>query len=99
MPKEAKITRTITSTEVTVTCVDIDKEETFNTTIIIPRTFKDNTALMKQVSKQLDNDNVKALRITSKNVITQLRGMTESDFIKYSTILPDRPVKKTEENA
>lgn len=95
MAKEVQITRTITTTVCEVFCVDKKSKETFTTTVTLPRTYKDETAMLNAAYAVIDSDDVRAVSIESYEVKNELRGMSEADFIKYSKVLPPRPVKPT----
>lgn len=88
--KKPMVTRTILTTEVTVLCLDLIKAEPFNKTVILPRTYKDEKAMMKKVSAIIDNDEVKAVHVVDTKVHETLYGMTEEQFISMAEILPPR---------
>lgn len=90
MARKPMVTRTITTTEATVLCVDIEKGEPFNTTVVLPRTYKDEKNLMKAVESAVNNGSVKAVHVVATKELETLYGMEEGDFIKYATILPPR---------
>ena len=92
MAKEALVTRTVTATKVDVFCIDKPSKETFNITVMLPGKFKDDSAIMKAAAKQIDTETVKAISIESSEIITELRGMTESEFLAHSHVLPPRKV-------
>ena len=70
---------------------NVNVEETVVEEITIPKTYNDDKALMKAVSKAYDEDGVKkALFVQSKEVATQLYGMTEIEFISKAKVLPPR---------
>jgi hypothetical protein len=84
------VTRTILTTEVTVLCLDLIKAEPFNKTVTLPRTYKDEKAMMKKVSAIIDNDKVKAVHVVGTKVNETLYGMTEEQFISMAEVLPSR---------
>lgn len=84
------VTRTILTTEVSVLCLDLIKSEPFNKEITLPRTYKDEKAMMKKVSALIDNDEQKAVHIVHSHVVETLYGMPEEDFIAAAEILPPR---------
>ena len=88
MAKKPMITRTIQTTEVTVLCMDIPQGEPFNKDVTLPRTYKDNTAMLKAAAAIIDTDEVKET----------LYGMTEADFIANAIILPARSNKDASDN-
>nr|DAI24353.1 MAG TPA: hypothetical protein [Caudoviricetes sp.] len=88
--KKPMVTRTILTTEVTVLCLDLIKAEPFNKTVTLPRTYKDEKAMMKKVSAIIDNDEVKAVHVVDTKVNETLYGMTEEQFIAMAEVLPSR---------
>lgn len=102
MARIPMVTRTITTTKATVLCLDIVAGEPFNYVVTLPRTYKDDKALMKQVSKVIDNDTRKAVHVVDKEEVETLYGMTEQEFINLAKQLPPRgtssDVTEQEEN-
>lgn len=96
MAKTPMITRTIQTTEVNVLCMDIKQGEPFNTTVTLPRTYKDNAAMLKAVAAVIDNEDIKAVRIVASEVKETLYGMKETDFIANADILPALTAKEHE---
>lgn len=96
MPKTPMITRTIQTTEVNVLCMDIKQGEPFNTTVTLPRTYKDNAGMLKAAAAVIDNEDTKAVHIVASEVKETLYGMKETDFIANADILPARTVKEHE---
>jgi hypothetical protein len=97
MARVAMVTRTITTTEVNVLCLELVKVEPFNKDLTLAGTFKDQKALMKAVTKQIDNDNQKAVSIVSSKEVETLYGMTEEEFIAVAKVLPKRGTTETAE--
>lgn len=90
MARTPMVTRTMTTTKATVMCLDIVKGEPSNVEVTLPRTYKDEKAMMKAVKKLIGDENVKPVHIVSNETVEVLYGMTENDFIKYATPLPSR---------
>lgn len=90
MARQPMVTRTIQSTHANVLCLNITDGEPFNTTVILPRTYKDDKAMMKVVEKKLNTEDVKAVHIVSSEVHETLYGMSEDDFITFAHELPAR---------
>lgn len=95
MARVPQVTRTIQTTVVTIFCVNIEDKSTFEQTITLPRTYKDESKMMKMIEKILEGEPVKAVSISGYEVKETLYGMTEAEFIKYATILPPRDSKET----
>lgn len=96
MARVPMVTRTIPTTVVNVFCVNTEDRSTFEQSITLPRTYKDEIKMMKAVEKVLDGEPIKAVSITGYEVQETLYGMTESDFIKAATVLPPRTANKDE---
>jgi hypothetical protein len=94
MARVPMVTRTIETTEVNVLCLELVKVEPFNTDLVLAGTYKDEKALMKAVTAQVDNDNQKAVKVVSSKKVETLYGMTEEEFIKVAKVLPARGTKE-----
>ena len=90
MARVPMVTRTIVTTKVNVMCLDVQVGEPCNKVIIVPRTYKDDEALMKKVRPLIETETIKAVHIVDKEEIETLYGMTEQDFIKHAKLLPPR---------
>lgn len=91
------VTRTITSTEVNVLCLNTETAEPFNKTVIVPRTYEDEKKLMNVVRGIIDNDTESAVKIVDSKVVTSLYGMYEEDFVAKAMLLDNetrKPVEK-----
>lgn len=90
MARIPMVTRTIQTTIVTIFCVSIEDRSTFEQTLTLPRTYKDDNKLMKVVEKALEGEPIKAVAIINQEVKEKLYGMTEQEFIKNAKVLPPR---------
>lgn len=90
MARTPMVTRTIVTTKVNVMCLDVQLGEPCNRVITVPRTYKDDEALMKKVRPLLETETLKAVHIVDKQEIETLYGMTEQDFIEHAKLLPPR---------
>lgn len=97
MARVPMVTRTIVTTKANVLCLDIVAGEPFNKVVTLPRTYKDDKALMKQVSKVVDNETMKAVHVVDKEEVETLYGMTEQEFIELAKVLPPRSNTATDE--
>ena len=93
MARVPMVTRTIITTKANVMCVDVQAGEPFNKVVTVPRTYKDNEALLKKVKPLIETDIVKAVHIVGTEEIETLYGMPEQDFIQYAKVLPSRNVE------
>lgn len=96
MARIPMVTRTITTTKAIVMCLNVVQAEPYTQVVTLPRTYKDDNALLKVVKPIIETDEVKAVHIVAKEEIETLYGMPENDFIKHATVLPKRG-EKTEE--
>ena len=90
MARKPMVTRTIQTTRCNVLCLNIVEGEPFNKEIILPRTYKDEKAMMKIVEKLINTDDVKAVHIVDSEVHEALYGMTEADFIAAAHPIPKK---------
>lgn len=96
MARVPQVTRTIPTTIVKIFCVNTEDRTTFEQSITLPRTYKDETKMMKAVEKALEGEPIKAVSITGYEVKETLYGMTEADFIAHAAVLPPRDANKAE---
>lgn len=109
--KESMVTRTIITTRATCLCLDTETAEPFNTIVTVPRTYKDNEALLKAVKKEVERAGITApdgntyygepivvAKIVGFTEIETLYGMTESEFLSIAKVLPPRGTKQVCEN-
>lgn len=95
MARQPQVTRTIITTKATVLCMDIAAAQPIERTVSLPRTYKDEKALMKQITIALaDEPNIKAVAVRSTEEVETLYGMSEQEFIQNAKILPPRTTKE-----
>ena len=99
MARTPQVTRNLQTTEVNVLCLDINKGEPFNQTVVLPRTYKDEKHMLKAVEKVINSDTVKAVHIVDSAVKETLYGMSEQDFITLAKVLPPRNSNIDPENS
>lgn len=97
MARTPMVTRTITTTRANVMCLDVQAGEPFNKEVTVPRTYKDNDSLLKTVKPLIETETIKAVHIVEKTEIETLYGMTEQEFIRHASVLPERTIKTAEE--
>lgn len=90
MARAPQVTRTIQTTHCNVLCMDIENREPCNKDVVLPRTYKDENAMLKAVKKVIETNNLKCVQVVSSKVQETLYGMSEQDFIAHATILPPR---------
>lgn len=94
MARQPMVTRTITTTKAKVLCLDLAEEKPFTKEVILPRTYKDEKAMLKRIEPMVNSETVKVVHVQSAEIEETLYGMTEQEFIAAAKILPPR--EKTE---
>lgn len=95
MRKEKMITRTITQTTAQVMGIDVTNSEVSIIETRIGGVYTD-AELLKVLKKIYETDTYKLVHIESNTYEEILLGMTETQFIKYATVLPPRTKKAGE---
>lgn len=90
MARIPMVTRTIEATICKVLCCDVEAGDTVVETVTVPRTYKNNDALMKALKPLVETEQIKPVHILETEVTQTLYGMTEADFIQNATVLPPR---------
>lgn len=90
MARIPQVTRTIQTTKANIMCLNIEKGEPFTQEVTLPRTYKDDKAILKAAEKVVNSNTVKAVHVVSAEVQETLYGMTEQRFIELAEILPPR---------
>lgn len=93
MARIPMITRTITITKATVMCLNVVQAEPYTQVVTLPRSYKDDNALLKDVKPIIETDEIKAVHIVAKEESEILYGMPENDFIERAIVLPKRREK------
>lgn len=97
MARTPMVTRTIQTTKANVLCLNIVEGEPFNKVVTLPRTYKDENAMLKVISKMIDNDEVKAVHVVDSYVEETLYGMNEQRFIDLAQVMPPRNAAKADD--
>lgn len=92
MRRERMITRTITQTIASVMAIDVTNSEASIFETKIGGVYKDSE-LLKVLKNIYETDTYKLVHIESNIHEEILLGMTETQFIKYATVLPSRTKK------
>ena len=76
MARVPMVTRTIVATKANVMCLDVQAGEPCNHVVTVPRTYKDDEALMKKVRPLIETETLKAVHIVDKEEIeTQIKEL------------------------
>lgn len=92
MAKPRMITRTITTTNATVLCLDVESGEPENRTFALPGTFKKDSEILKAAAKNLaeTDPNVHAVHVVNVTTDEILYGMTEAAFLANAHEIPKK---------
>ena len=96
MGREAIVSRTFTTQQVTVMTVNLETAEVFNETIVLPKVCAADK-LMKKVESVFNNEQRKAVSIVDTKEVETLYGMSEDDFIKSAKVLDPKTRKAIEQ--
>lgn len=77
------ITRTIQTTSAKVMCLDVTNGNTSIQEFKLPRTYKDDKAILKALADK-NTDTMKLVHVVESNVTGQLYGMPESKFMEIA---------------
>lgn len=82
MARVPVITRTITTTKVEMLAVNLDSKSTETVEVTLPRTYKDEQAMLKMANKRNEDPSVKYVAVIGTPIVESKRwGMTEEEFI------------------
>lgn len=81
MARIPRVTRTITTTEANVLCLNLETQQPFYKKFLLPRTFKSDEKILKAVKKRIDCKSVRAVYVESTDVRKVIYKMTEQKFI------------------
>lgn len=87
MPRIPKISRTITTTVVDALCLDIASQSAQEVTYVLPRTYKNDTVILKKLQKTYDTDDFKVNAVLRTRIETAKYAMSEPDFISHAHII------------
>lgn len=98
MARQPMVTRTFQTTKVKILAVEVKTEQPKTVEMVLPRTYKDTTAMLKQAKKIGETDDLKLVHIIEHSVEETLYGMPEADFIRMAKPLPPRTVHEDAED-
>ncbi len=89
-----KITRTLTVTNVVVTCMNAETKEVLNIAESLPGGYKKDEDILKIIKKDaLLADNIVPVCVESKQEIESKYTISERDFLKYAEPIATSPAK------
>lgn len=92
MARIPQVTRTIQTTRCTVLCMDIEAREPINKDVVLPRTYKDENAMLKEAKKVIETNTIKCVQVVDHSVNETLYGMSEQEFIAHAKPLDPRKI-------
>ena len=93
MARVPQVTRTIQTTVASVLCADVEIGELVTKEFTLPRTYKDEDAILKAVRKIAETDTIKPVSVSATKIVETLYGMSEQKFIELADVLPPRGTK------
>lgn len=90
MARVPMVTRTITATRAIVMCLNVEQGEPSTHTVTVPRTYKDEEALLKKIKPIIETETLKAVHIVDYEEVETLYGMSEQEFMEHAKVLPPR---------
>lgn len=88
--RKPMITRTITTTEATLMVADTEAGEIFNQDVTLPRTYKNDEAILKAARPIVETDTLKVVSVVHSEVSECLYGMPEAEFVAHAErIIPN----------
>lgn len=84
MARKPMVTRTIKVTQACVLCLDIEHGEPCTKEVTLPRTYKNDDAILKAAKAAIDTYTLKAVSISKSWVEEKLLGMPEDFFIAHA---------------
>nr|DAJ86906.1 MAG TPA: hypothetical protein [Caudoviricetes sp.] len=94
MKKEKMVTRTFTRTHFEMMSVNTTTCDVTVTDEIMDAVFKSDADLLKHCQSIYNNEDTSIVKCTITSTEDILVGISESDFLRYGTILPPRPVSQ-----
>lgn len=88
--RKPMVTRTIITTKVKALCLNVTTGLSEERDIVLPRTWKSESAMLAAAKSQEDTDEMKVVHIKASEVLETLYGIPEDEFIKVASVLPQR---------
>lgn len=84
MARQRMVTRTIVTTKVKALCMDLVNRQPIEKIFNLPRTYKNDNAILKILCKQCDSEELKVTAILEKEVTKDIYGMVEWKFLELA---------------
>lgn len=83
MKRERMVTKTITTTDVTVLAINVETAEPHNETFQLLGKYKTDEDILKEIDKLVEYPN-KVVHIVDKHESSTKYTMSENDFVEYA---------------
>lgn len=87
MARKRVVTRTITTTEATLLCLDIVAAEPCNRTVKLNKKCADEKAILEASEGAFAGENIRPVHVVSSKEVTIKYGMPEEEFIAAAQIM------------
>lgn len=84
MARERNVTRTFKVMHVTVLVANSETRAIEEVVVDLPRIYKDEKALVKVLTKEVNTDIMKFVSVVDTSVEEKLMGMSEIEFLKHA---------------
>lgn len=89
MKRERMVTKTITTTDVTVLAINVETAEPHNETFQLLGKYKTDEDILKEIDKLVEYPN-KVVHIVDKHESSTKYTMSENDFVEYAVAEPEK---------
>lgn len=89
MKRERMVTKTITTTDVTVLAINVETAEPHNETFQLLGKYKTDEDILKEIDKLVEHPN-KVVHIVDKHESSTKYTMSENDFVEYAVAEPEK---------
>lgn len=79
--REKMVTRSMKVTNATVLMVNLETQQTETQTVSMPNVYKDDTKLMKALTKAYEGSSLKPVHVSNTDIVEKLYGMSEKAFM------------------
>ena len=88
--KTPMITRTFTTTNATLLCLDTKAAEPMNRDLTLAGHYDDEGKLLKDAKKALETETLVVCKVVHVTETTEIRGMTCQKFLELSDVIPSK---------
>lgn len=88
MARKPMVTRTLTTLKVKLLCLNIETAQSFEKTVVLVRTTKDDNKLLSILKSRVETETEKVVHIIDKETVRGLYKMPEEKFIESAEFTP-----------